>query len=194
MKAKVEQGMPCLAIKIMRADRVSPTEASGTGPVLQGQISSWKIRVSNMGTAPACSITLKTNVPWINIAEKTGGVATNEGRATSHCVGPSGTLMALPIKGGKEEGLINPGETVDIPILTRLSGSGKQEFYMLYRYELWDPNLTAKRSRWLRKMMDVPVYPSLTLSASLMPSFWKKAEHILSVEVSFHAGVCGLPF
>lgn len=139
-----------------------------------------------MGTAPACNITLKTNVPWINITENTGGTSANEGHATSHCVGPSGTLMALPIKGGKEDGLINPGETVDIPVLARLSGSGKQEFYMLYRYELFDPTLTTARSRWLRKMMDVPVYPSLTFSASLMPSFWQKAEHILSVEVSFN--------
>ena len=52
-----------------------------------------------------------------------------------------------------DTGTIHPGETVDIPIQLRTSGLGKQAFYMLYRYELWDPesNSNTARHRWLKQ-------------------------------------------
>lgn len=59
---------------------------------------------------------------------------------------------------------------------------------MLFRYELLEekaqPSPATPRVRWLRKMLNVPVYPSLTMTASLQPSTWNKDEHILSIETT----------
>ena len=170
-----------------------PTRAiEGEGPVLSGQISSWTLSLSNIGTAPAAQLSLKTNIPWVSIApsEEVANLSASaleqESQPMPHCVGPSGTLLNLPLddRNLKTPGVLQPGETVDIPILIRTSGSGNQSFYMLYRYELWDASATWSEPRWLQNMIEVPVNPSLTLTASLMPSFWKQNEHILSVEVS----------
>ena len=35
--------------------------------ILQGQISQALLRITNRGTAPASSVSIKTNVPWISI-------------------------------------------------------------------------------------------------------------------------------
>ena len=219
LKSTIEEDMPSLAVDILSASATSSErgsergEGGDNGAVLQGQISHWTLRITNCGTAPACNVTLKTNVPWINVCssrkETESRLFETEGeredcafeqRATSHCIGPSGTLMSLPLTMSPEaeivDGIIHPGECIDIPVLVRTSGGGRQEFYMLFRYELWRggqevsaqplPNTSnlKPKFRWLRKMISVPVYPSLTMTASLMPSFWKKSEHVLSVEVS----------
>lgn len=186
--------MPYLTAHVFPADPAPQVEASDSEElVLHGQISSWTLRLSNIGTAAATNLTLKTNVPWVNIAptkgEKSSLSTKSDTTRVSHCVGPTGTLMELPVSGGKRAGIIDPGETVDVPILVRTSGTGKQEFYMLYRYELYDASSLGtpssnNKSRWIRKMVNVPVYPSLSLNASIMPSSWKDDEHILSVEVS----------
>jgi hypothetical protein len=187
LKAKVEQDMPRLT-----ACLVPNEEFEGDGPMLVGRISSWTVRLSNVGTAPAFRLSLKTNVPWISIkshnetADSSFSLEEREDLPTPHCVGPSGTLMNLPLEdevlGAK--GVLHPCESVDIPILIRTSGGGKHSLYMLYRYELFDPSSTSTKRRWLQNMISVPVSPSLTLTASLMPSFWKQNEHVLSVEVS----------
>lgn len=188
LKAKVEQDMPYLTVHVLPADTMSSVEIDENKQiVLEGQISQWILRVANIGTAAATNVTLKTNVPWVNIADNDAGgrkSSAMDSNRTSNCVGPTGTLMNLPIKGGKGQGVIGTGETVDIPFFLRTTGTGEQEFYMLYRYEVWDPSSSVKRSRWIRKSVHVPIYPSLSLNATMMPSSWKNDEHILSVEVS----------
>jgi len=180
LKAKVERGMPCLTADLV----LSATDSKqADGPALQGQISSWTLRLSNVGTAAATAVTLKTNVPWVSIV-RNDAEETSEKRATSFCVGPTGTLMQLPMESASlmTHGQIEPGETLEVPVRMRTSGAGKQEFYMLFRYELVDS--PSPRHRWLRKMFEVPVYPSLTLSASLLPSYADSLEHILSLQLS----------
>ena len=192
LKAKVERGMPCLT-----ADFVQPlTSVSSVkgepGPLLQGQVSKWNLRLTNVGTAPAKSITVKTNVPWITIWD--GGDENRaakshdelERQATSYCVGPTGTLMRIPIDGFglQVDGEIHPGESVDVAVDLRTYGAGRQDFYMLFRYELVEPKDATVPCRWLRKMLQVPLYPSLSLNATLVPSYAKEAEHVLSVEVT----------
>jgi hypothetical protein len=129
---------------------------------------------------------LKTNAPWLNIKDETGQES-NEESCTSHCVGPSGTLMKVPFKVSGNDDVLQPGETIEVPVFIRTSGGGRQDFYMLCRYELWKKdkgaNDTSPRHRWARKLLSVPVYPSITMSASLMPSYSNKGEHILSVEL-----------
>jgi len=195
LKSKIEHDMPSLTVDIV------PHGGKGDATVLQGQISSWTLRISNLGTAPASNVTLKTNAPWMNIAQTNR----KETRATSHCIGPSGTLMRLPLeKKTAEDGIdnddyvksdvISPGQTVEVPVHVRTSGGGRQELYMLFRYELSNGDVvstalnssspSSSKQKWLRKMISVPVYPSLTLSAVLMPSYWKKREHILSIEMT----------
>jgi hypothetical protein len=169
------------------------SDSSIKGPVLQGQVSEWTLRISNHGTAAADKITLKTNVPWINILKHENGTKGNNEEcqdSTSLCVGPSGTLMHIPIlfqNTLSDRNVLKAGETTDIPIQIRTSGGGRQDFYMLFRYELSEqnsPKLSTPKVRWLRNMVSVAVYPSLTVTASLMPSSRGDNDHILSVEVS----------
>jgi hypothetical protein len=184
LKSRIECDMPRLAAAI----RPYQTNSSNSDVVLQGQITRWMLTLKNYGTAPASNITLKTNIAWINILDKQHETSNNiHGKdpycdKTSYCIGPSGTLMKIPL----DSDVLMPGGTVEIPVEVRTSGGGRQEFYMLFRYEL-QTNLQLPHNikvRWLRKMFYVPVYPSLTITASLMPSYWKKDDHLLSLEVS----------
>jgi len=191
LKAKVECGMPCLT-----ADLVQPltaTNVGDAGPLLQGQVSKWNLRLSNVGTAPAKSITVKTNLPWMTVWDGADDDRNSkdfdeiEREATSYSIGPSGTLLRIPIDGFglKVDGEIQPGETVDVAVDLRTTGGGRQAFYMLFRYELVEKSETSSiQHRWLRKMLEVPLYPSISLNASIIPSYSKDSEHILSVEVT----------
>lgn len=193
LKATVKQDMPCLTAQLLRSDGEGSDE-----PLLQGQKGMWILRLSNIGTAPATNIVVKTSLPWVNIPSTdhqvdkenapVSTVVSLESQAKSCCVGPTGTLMSLPVRGQhlRKEGSLQPGETVDLTIKIKAGvGGGMQDFYMLYRYELDDESIqsNARPHRWLKKMYKVPVYPSLSVSASISPSTWRKEEHILSVEV-----------
>lgn len=180
LKSYVERGMPCLTVDLVEA---TPTP---NDTVLQSQVGEYVLRVSNVGTASASNLTLKTNVPWLNVLDPQAQDG-DEKRAASHCIGPTGTLMAIPLEGSslQANGQIQPGESLDVPVEIKTTGVGKQNFYMLFRYELQvDANLPSPRCRWLKKMFIVPVYPSLQLSASVSPVFSAKREHILSVELT----------
>jgi len=209
LRSKVEQKMPSLKVTIA-PDNENTAMQQSTTTVLQGQTSRWKLTLSNLGYAPASNILLKTNAPWLNMTPtrhfKDDDVEINgettiqneENSPTSFCVGPSGTLMRVPLSKNADHynplvDILQPGETVDVPIAIRTSGGGRQDFYMLFRYELWSNNsntvppsgssVVPPRHRWARKLLSVPVYPSITMSASLMPSYSNKGEHILSVEL-----------
>lgn len=181
LKAKVERGMPCLTSQLVRPSTSGETGYDESGPTLQGQISSWTLRLSNLGTAPAANVYLKTNFPWLYVTgeESEAPVEGKDQEALNCSIGPTGTLFQLPIKSD-----IKPGESVEVPVRIRASVSGRHEFYMLFRYELGGSESTSgsPRYRWLKKMFDVPVYPSISLNASVMPSFSNHSDHILSTE------------
>jgi hypothetical protein len=182
LRSKVEKKMPFLKVSIT-------PDSTLHGTVLQGQTSHWKLKLSNLGYAPASNIMLKTNAPWLNMYDSGEGKIHSEDAPTSFCIGPSGTLMQVPFKGVLGHlGVLQPGETTEVPVVIRTSGGGRQDFYMLFRYELWSKeNISsnlAPRHRWTRELLSIPVYPSVTMSASLMPSYSNKGEHILSIEVS----------
>ena len=189
LKAKVERGMPCLKAELVRSPK-STTEDNG--PVLQGQIGSWTLRFANVGTGTARNLYLKANLPWFAIEAADGEESIEPVDGSRFCcIGCSGTLFQLPIRGSslKNKGQIDPGEAIEIPVRIRPTGTGRQEFYMLFRYELVDeaPATSIASSpeyRWLRKMVEVPVYPSLSVSASAAPSFRSSLDHMLTVEVS----------
>lgn len=181
LKTLITSDMPNLQVQMI--PRNSPSSAKL--PMLQGQVTEWSLRITNQGNAPAQNIILKTNVPWINILQ-------NEEKdsliSTSSCLGPSGTLMQIPLKGDEllENNFLKPGQSNDIPIQIRTSGGGKQDFYMLLRYEKsQEPSdKSAPKVRWLRNMVSVAVYPSLTVAASLIPSYNDNNDYVLSLEVS----------
>jgi hypothetical protein len=172
--------MPSLKVTITSDEGAQST-------VLQGQTRFWKLKVSNVGYAPAKNIMLKTNGPWLHTAQTTSDTR-DEDAPTSFCVGPSGTLMRVPLLNASQSDVLHPGESIEIPIAIRTSGGGRQDFYLLFRYELSSKDDLAtrlvRRHRWARKLLSITVHPSITMSASLMPSYSKKGEHILSVEVS----------
>ncbi|KAL3943892.1 MAG: hypothetical protein SGBAC_002050 [Bacillariaceae sp.] len=190
LKSKVEREMPCLTAELIKrgSDDFNTISTDG-GPLLEGQVSEWTIRLRNVGNAPASNVTLKTNLPWVNAVNTENDLLTaeeQEAQATSRCFGPTGTLMSLPMTGEtlQETGRLHPGEHVDLPIQMRTSRAGKEGFYMLFGYDLWSPLGDVERHRWLRQTYEVPVYPSLDLSAKVKTAFWNGNEQILSVELT----------
>jgi hypothetical protein len=186
LKAKVERGMPCLKADLVRTNS---TESDEHGPLLEGQVSRWVLRLTNVGTAPARNFFLKTNLPWLCVESDSfqRSDASPEMSELPFCVGLSGTLFRLPSDASpKNHGAIIPGESTDIPVRVRATGAGRQDFYLLIRYELSDNDSSnsPSRFRWLRKMIQVPIYPSLTLSALIYPSAAQLDNHILSVVVT----------
>ena len=184
LKAKIEGEMPCLTAELIkRFPADSPATETDDGPMLVGQISTWTIRLRNVGTAPASGVVLKTSLPWIDIVETENdaslAVEEKESKATSRCLGPSGTLMAL-----LGEDKIDPNQTVDIQIRVRTFGEQKQNFYMLYKYDLLGGNESKRRTRWLRNMYEVPVFPSLSFRANPLSTTLKGKEILLSVELT----------
>jgi hypothetical protein len=157
--------------------------------LLQGQVSKWYLRLSNLGAAHATNLYLKTNLPWINVLKESSKESAAS-EPVSYCIGPSGTMFRLPLpySASRQSDCLAPGQTIDLPIEIRTYGGGKQDFYMLFRYELFEKptasniSPTCPNVRWLRKMSSIAVYPSLTLTSSLIP-FPHKTEYILSVEV-----------
>jgi ER-Golgi trafficking TRAPP I complex 85 kDa subunit len=185
LKAKVERGMPCLKAELIQAAYAG---ADDQGPVLQGQVSPWILRLTNVGTAPAVNIFLKTNLPWLCV-DTEDDQAPEGAHETAHrscCIGPSGTLFQIPIDTVlKGKSFIEKGESIDVPIRIRATGAGHQEFYLLFRYELFENMMNSSpRYRWLRKMVAVPVYPSIALSASVASSASPLDNHILSLEIA----------
>lgn len=191
LKGQIEETMPNLKVKMIPADNMisMKSESSYQYSALQGQVSEWTMRISNQGNAPAEKIMLKTNVPWINILRydnNDSDIHETFIQSNSFCVGPTGTLVQVPLNPtGTDSDLLMPGETVDIRVQMRTSGGGKQDFYMLFRYQLSrnDAPHSIPQVRWLRNMLSVAVYPSLTVTASLIPSYDEDSDNILSLEV-----------
>lgn len=176
-RCEVKGNMPCLKVAI------TPEEGTHT-TVLQGQTRRWNLKLSNVGYAPATNIMLKTNGPWLNNAAQAMDETRELDAPTSFCVGPSGTLMKVPLLTANQSDVLHPGESIEIPVTVRTSGGGRQDFHFLFRYELWSEKpKSVVLHRWARKLLSVTVYPSITMSASLMPSYSKNGEHILSVEL-----------
>jgi hypothetical protein len=183
LKSKVDEGMPCITVDLIGT---STAQNNLNQRSLSGEIRPWTLRISNVGTAAASNLTLKTNLPWVYVIKNEDGNFFDNKQAVSNCVGPTGTLMYIPLKGPglAKSGVINPGESVDVNIEIRTQGNQKQDFYMLFRYELFNDKFPNEepRFRWLKKMFNVPVYPSLYLNATVTPAFSTR-DHILSVEI-----------
>ena len=183
LKSSVKQAMPSLTVDLVPCGEAPATVSDEMGPAIESQHRQWTLRISNVGTAPASNLSLKTNVPWMMITNPAPDVWDQSRRQVSTIIGPTGTLMAVPLEGSslKEQHKIYPGESLLVDVDIRPSTSGKQDFYMLFRYELADE--VSMQHRWLKKMFTVPVYPSLNVTASLAPAFAGCDEFVLSLEV-----------
>lgn len=182
LKSSVQKAMPSLAVDLVPCNSET---ADGDSPVIDSEHRKWRLHVSNSGTAPASNLTLKLSEPWIRILSP-GSDAWDQSRPVSSTIGPTGTLMSVPLSGPgvKEVNTIYPGETALVDIDLRPFRPGKQDFYMLFRYELAGASpITAADHRWLKKMFTVPIYPSLNITASLSPSFSESGDFMLFVEV-----------
>ena len=190
--------------------------------VLQGEVTKFTLRLTNTGSAPACNVHLKMNVPFICLCTSSSGDTHN---ACNGCIGPSGTLLKLPLRiptsGAahtessdilKLEDVLQPNESIDIPCKLRVDhGGGKQDIYFLIRYELFikseqhsssnwgnlptfssnvshNPKKKKVKHRFLRKLLSLAVYPSFDLHATIMPSYWQKRDHILTLELTNYRG------
>eukprot|EP00547_Thalassionema_nitzschioides_P005452 CAMPEP_0194202854 /NCGR_PEP_ID=MMETSP0156-20130528/2775_1 /TAXON_ID=33649 /ORGANISM="Thalassionema nitzschioides, Strain L26-B" /LENGTH=1887 /DNA_ID=CAMNT_0038928459 /DNA_START=174 /DNA_END=5837 /DNA_ORIENTATION=- len=212
LKSNVQAGMPRLKATWEHTNSRSGLDDNNNrsnSSWLPGEVTHWTLRLENMGTAPCQSVTLKTDVPWIHVLQQQqqDSAADDDDPeliGTSSCIGPSGTLLALRFGGGDDNNILLPGQVVNIPFTMRAStnteakatttkwNKRKQDLYFLFRYE-FETTTTASSSkkkkkknqhRWLRQMCTVSMAPSLTLSASVMPSYWERTEHILSVEIT----------
>lgn len=166
LKLHIEQDLPNLVVDFVPTQRLK-----GKSTIFQGQVREWTMKVSNIGTAPASNLLLKANLPWIRVSSS-DNIPT--------FVGPTGTFIRVPIK---NSGIIGPGQIIEIPIEMRPSGGGRQECYMLFRYQLAHSHDNPATVRWIRKIISFPVYPSITMTASLMPFYRTKTDHVLSLDV-----------
>ncbi len=142
--------MPCLICTLSGIDST----------ILQGEVVNTRLRVQNVGPAPAGSLLLKSNMAWLsldNVQPKIGGTTTSGVGSTStdsipslqhyesgignrftdgvsYAVGGSGTLFAPPV------GPLMPGEVLELPMRLRPSEGGKQILVLLLRYKRWVPN------------------------------------------------------
>lgn len=189
LRSMISDRMPLLNVEIKLDAAFSYNTVAGcASSMLQGEISKGSFLLRNVGRAPAFRIFLKTNTPSICLSNKPEDCyrAGNEKIATSNCVGPSGTLMQL-----LPDRILEPGDCVEVPFSLKAGGGGTQELYFLVSYEPYGmySNLAAPYSfknncvRTIKKFLDLFVYPSLTLSASVIPSFSNKGESVLSLEV-----------
>lgn len=198
LRSIISHEMPLLHVDVKldaAFDESAESASYGCAPtMLQGEVSTGYFRLRNVGRAPAFRIYLKTNTPSICLLnqynEATLEKVAYERMATSSCVGPSGTLMQL-----LPNGVLEPGDSVEVPFQLKASGGGKRELYCLFSYEPYGhySNLTTPYSfknngvRIIKKLLDLFVYPSLTVSASVIPSFCDKGESVLSLEVSINS-------
>ena len=188
LKSTIIHDMPALSVNILNAKN----------DVLQGEISTWTLRFTNLGNAPATNLVMKTNLPWVYVKSASDDEKeVNENQVTSNCIGPTGTCIRLLspkndlLSGNVEESkmnVINPGETVELEIIVRASGNiDRHELLFMFRYELDTDDKKQVPSkvqyRYVRKYEVITIRPSLNLTASFMPSYWEKNEYILSVEV-----------
>ncbi|GKY94633.1 hypothetical protein MPSEU_000428800 [Mayamaea pseudoterrestris] len=186
--ANVERGMPSLTVQLLRLKSNPFQESPET--FLDGEVSHWTLRVSNVGTAAATNVFLKTNLPWISITGASSGFSAEsdglEHGDISNYIGPTGTLMKIPLHKSalRTNDELLPEDSVDIPIQIMTTGNGKQSFYLLFRYELVDDDSETPRYRWLRSMFEVPVLPSLRMDVHVAPLFSAPGKYTLSVEAT----------
>ena len=152
---------------------------TNTHCLIQGQVMRGTLKLDNLGRAPTRNIFIKTSAPWLRLLSST---ETAHDQATSFTVGPTGTLMRLPL-----ERALEPGQADNVPFEILARGVGRQEYYMLFSYDLLNPSDATQR-RWItrtcRCKISVSVFPSMTVTASLAPSFWAGKNNVLSLEVS----------
>ena len=149
---------------------------------LQGEVMEWKLQIRNIGMAPASNIILKSNMPWLCLLNDDATLDQQYlSRATSNCIGRSGTAIAL-----SENYHLEPGNQTTFRIKARVSGGGRQTLRLLLRYDAYmKPYLkqSVYSTRYLAKSLTYTVYPSINLSALCQPSFDKIGNYVLSVEV-----------
>ncbi len=136
--------MPCLICTLSGIDST----------ILQGEVVNARLRVQNVGPAPAGSLLLKSNMAWLSldkVQSNIGGTTTTTSGVghsstdksgigngftdgVSFAVGGSGTLFEPPV------GPLMPGEVLELPMRLRPSEGGKQILILLLRYKRWVPN------------------------------------------------------
>ncbi len=169
MNFVVEHQMPRLVLSI----------DGGKGAVLQGEVLHWKLRVRNVGSAPANNLLMKSNYPWLYLYDDTIVGSVNSAVASS--CGISGTLMKLPLSKA-----IEPGEVQEYTLKVRAGGGGRQSLNLIMKYEKSEKDVSdvRKKERFVMKTISFTVYPSINIFALCNPSFIIPGEYILSVEVS----------
>lgn len=189
LRSMISDRMPLLNVEIKLDTAFTCNTVAGcASSMLQGEVSKGSLLLRNVGKAPAFRIFLKANTPSICLSDKSEDIyrAAYEKIATGNCVGPSGTLMQLI-----PDRILEPGDCAEVPFLLKAGGGGTQELYFLVSYEPYGmySNLSAPYSfknncvRTIKKFLDLFVYPSLTVSASVIPSYSDKGESVLSLEV-----------
>ncbi len=148
LHSAVVGAMPCLICTVSGIDST----------LLQGEMVSARLRVQNIGPAPAGNLLLKSNVAWLSLDEfqpesdgdcnrgsadsipglQHDGSSSNIGNrftdGVSYAVGGSGTLFAPPV------GPLMPGDVVELPMRIRPPEGGKHILVLLLRYKCWVPS------------------------------------------------------
>jgi len=165
-------------------------ELTGLGEeVLQGEVVRCKLVLENRGRVAAGDCLLKASLPWLAFTQQE---SSDLYEASSCCVGPSATLFR-PFAD-----VLAPGAKVELPVWVRPQGGGKQSLKMLIRYRRADmpkmkpaskgsfgaESVIDQWERTLRMEKEVCVLPSLAISTSVHPSYNRKDEYVLSLEIT----------
>ena len=152
LHSAVEETTPFLSLEIL-----------GDGDsLLQGQVASWTLRVTNLGLAPCRDALLKTNLPWLRLTGTAASASSFSGAPPPGAVGTGGTLLRLPLPPGG----LAPGATADVPVAVRPTGGpGPRTLRLLLRYA----GAAGARHRHVTAWRTVSVRGSLRVAASWAP-------------------------
>jgi hypothetical protein len=174
LHAAVVCAMPCLKCTL-----------SGLPPsLLQGEIIQIQLQIENVGHADAEGIMIKSNMPCISLAGHPCSTS-DSNLPSGGALGASGTVF-YPLLG-----TIAPGKSAQVSLWLKGRSSGQQALTLLVRYKrpveenlASAPKSVLNFERFVPVSTDFCVLPSLSVSASVLPSYSARGEYVLRLELT----------
>jgi hypothetical protein len=207
LSSKIVQEMPLLKVEMAFECKFDDTVDRSTHSMIQGELMKGTMTVRNLGRAAISNVYVKTNAPWLCLSLPNSGDGGDTAGSTargvdksksvsSFALGPTGTLMQLPLVS-----VLEPSGAIDIPFELIARGVGKQELYLLVSYDSCKTDGVASAptssnisrinnhngnstNRMCKRKIGVSVFPSMTMTASLTPSYSSSKGSMLSLELT----------
>ncbi|CAM9772442.1 unnamed protein product [Chrysoparadoxa australica] len=158
--------------------------------LLQGEVVKATLSLKNLGRAAAGHIYLKASLPWVTFQDDAAVDAADAQHASMPvgcAVGASGMVLQPPVP------VLEPGAVVKIPMWVRGRGGGRHTLRLLLSYKRAFKETAAdaaeaarisKFERFVPLTLGICVLPSLSVAASVLPSYTADGEYVLSLELT----------